>query len=197
MWSIVHHIFVREGNIILSYIIDNHHIVKKFREKEPAMWAKLDKLKVTLDSLITGDKAPSKEQMRTVINETVFADVLKEQEEALAKAKAAEEEATRVTLNKYMDQFLQDIKAGVRLTEKGTVFTDGSIRTIRTSARPKPSSGPRTSRTSTSTKRRPAPKSVFPARRSCWPFWRNTTTRCRTLRTRPSIAWPAWTSSTS
>lgn len=95
----------------------------------------MDKLKVTLDSLITGDKAPSKEQMRTVIYETVFADVLKEQEEALAKAKAAEEEAKRVTLNKYMDQFIKDIKAGIRLTEKGTVFTDGSIRTIRTSAK--------------------------------------------------------------
>ena len=109
--------------------------MKRFREKDPAMWAKLDKLKVTLDTLISGDKAPSKEQMRTVITEIVYADVLKEQEEALAKAKAAEEEAKRVTLNKYMDQFIKDIAAGLRLTEKGTVFTDGSIRTIRTSAK--------------------------------------------------------------
>ena len=109
--------------------------MKKFREKEPAMWAKLDKLKVTLDTLISGNTAPSKEQMRTIIGEVVYADVLKEQEEALAKAKAADEEAKRVTLNKYMDKFIKEIAAGTRLTEKGTVFTDGSIRTIRTSAK--------------------------------------------------------------
>ena len=109
--------------------------MKKFREKEPAMWAKLDKLKSTLDTLLTEGTAPSKERVVTIINEIVYADVLKEQEEALAKAKAAEEEAKRVTLNKYMDQFIKDIAAGHRLTEKGTVFTDGSIRTIRTSAK--------------------------------------------------------------
>ena len=109
--------------------------MKRFREKEPAMWAKLDKLKSTLDTLLTEGTAPSKERVVTIINEIVYADVLKEQEEALAKAKAAEEEAKRVTLNKYMDQFIKDIAAGHRLTEKGTVFTDGSIRTIRTSAK--------------------------------------------------------------
>ena len=109
--------------------------MKAFRKNESAMWAKIDKLQATLDTLISGDKAPSKEQMRTIISEIVYADILQEQEEALAKAKAAEEEARRVTLNKYMDQFIRDIASGTRLTEKGTVFTDGSIRTIRTSAK--------------------------------------------------------------
>ena len=109
--------------------------MKKFREKEPEMWAKLDKLKSTLDTILNEGTAPSKERVTTIINEIVYADVLKEQEEALAKAKAAEEEAKRVTLNKYMDKFIKDIAAGLRLTEKGTVFTDGSIRTIRTSAK--------------------------------------------------------------
>lgn len=71
--------------------------------------------------------------MRTIINETVYADVLKEQAEALAKAKAAEEEAKRMTLAKYIDQFIKSIQNGTRLTEKGTVFTDGSVRTIKTS----------------------------------------------------------------
>lgn len=109
--------------------------LQKFQAKEPKLWAKLDKLKQTLDTLLSGDEAPSKEKMRTIIDETVYADILKEQEEALAKAKAAEEAAKRVTLNKYMDQLLRDIASGKRLTEKGTVFTDGSIRTIRTSAK--------------------------------------------------------------
>ncbi len=109
--------------------------MKKFREKEPEMWAKLDKMKSTLDTILSEGTAPTKERVTTIINEIVYADVLKEQEEALAKAKAAEEEAKRVTLNKYMDQFIKDIAAGTRLTEKGTVFTDGSIRTIRTSAK--------------------------------------------------------------
>lgn len=107
--------------------------MKKFREKEPGMWAKIDKLKATLDTLLAGDTAPTKEKMRTIINETVYADVLKEQAEALAKAKAAEEEAKRMTLAKYIDQFIKSIQNGTRLTEKGTVFTDGSVRTIKTS----------------------------------------------------------------
>ena len=107
--------------------------MKKFREKEPGMWAKIDKLKATLDTLLAGDTAPTKEKMRTIINETVYADILKEQAEALAKAKAAEEEAKRMTLAKYIDQFIKSIQNGTRLTEKGTVFTDGSVRTIKTS----------------------------------------------------------------
>jgi len=107
--------------------------MKKFREKEPAMWAKLDKMKNTLDTILSEGTAPTKEKVVTIINEIVYADVLKEQEEALAKAKAAEEEAKRMTLAKYIDGFIKSIENGTRLTEKGTVFTDGSVRTIKTS----------------------------------------------------------------
>ena len=114
---------------------DSAQALQKFQTKEPKLWAKLDKLKQTLDTLLSGDEVPSKEKMRTIIDETVYADILKEQEEALAKAKAAEEAAKRITLNKYMDKLIRDIASGKRLTEKGTVFTDGSIRTIRTSAK--------------------------------------------------------------
>lgn len=78
----------------------------KFRDKEPEMWAKLDKLKSTLNTILEEKTVPSKEQVQTIINEVVYADVLKEQQEALAKAKAAEEEAKRVTLNKYVDKFI-------------------------------------------------------------------------------------------
>lgn len=108
-------------------------LIEKYREKEPEVFAKLDKLKQTINTILGGDKAPSKEQVQTVINEVVYADVLKEQAETLAKAKAAEEEAKRMTLAKYIDGFIKSIQNGTRLTEKGTVFTDGSIRTIKTS----------------------------------------------------------------
>lgn len=109
--------------------------MKKFREKDPAIWAKLDKLQQTLNSVTSRDKKPTPEEIQTIISEIVYSDVLKDQQEALAKAKAAEEEAQRVTLNKYIDQFIKDICAGKRLTEKGTVFTYDSIRTIKTSAK--------------------------------------------------------------
>ena len=78
----------------------------KFRDKEPEMWAKLGKLKSTLNTILEEKTVPSKEQVQTIINEVVYADVLKEQQEALAKDKAAEEEAKRVTLNKYVDKFI-------------------------------------------------------------------------------------------
>ena len=48
--------------------------LQKFQAKEPKLWAKLDKLKQTLDTLLSGDEAPSKEKMRTIIDETVYAD---------------------------------------------------------------------------------------------------------------------------
>ena len=70
----------------------NQKVMDRFRDKEPDMWAKLDKLKNTLNTLVAGETAPSKEQVQTIINEIVYADVIKEQEEALAKAKAAEKE---------------------------------------------------------------------------------------------------------
>ena len=48
---------------------DSAQALQKFQAKEPKLWAKLDKLKQTLDTLLSGDEVPSKEKMRTIIDE--------------------------------------------------------------------------------------------------------------------------------
>ena len=52
---------------------------------------------------------------------------MKRENEAKAKALAA---ANKMTLRKYIDQFRDEAKSGKRLTEKGTVYTAGTINAI-------------------------------------------------------------------
>lgn len=62
----------------------------------------MDKIKVIFDTLLTGNIPPTKEKMRAIINEIVYADILKEQDETLAKA--TERKAKRIILNNFINQ---------------------------------------------------------------------------------------------
>ncbi len=57
-----------------------------------------------------------------------------EKDAAIVKAtKEREEAANRVTLNQFIDQYIADIESGDRLTDRGTIYTSGTIKSIKTS----------------------------------------------------------------
>lgn len=70
---------------------------------------------------------------RALVDSVVLAEVKerKAKEEAEAKAKAAE--AKKMTLSKYIEQYLKEIKAGARQTDSGKCYSPETIRTIVTS----------------------------------------------------------------
>ena len=60
--------------------------------------------------------------MKDIVNFHVFSEVRKQEEEEAAFVKAEEAERNRVTLRKFIDQFLLDIKSGKRLSDRGTLY---------------------------------------------------------------------------
>ena len=113
-------------------------------KKSPAAWQKyLDKnaelsetmslLKTKFNATMTREVGISKEEFLEIIDSVVYRDIRAEEKEA-AEAKAkAEAEAKRVTLNRFIDSFIEDIKNGGRQTDKGTNYAPATIKAIKAS----------------------------------------------------------------
>ena len=106
--------------------------LQRYRSNDPKLWTKLDAIKQSLDSLCKQDTAPTKEQMRQVIDDIVYKEIEQEKQESIAKAKAAEEAAKKMTLNKYIDEFLKQIQNGTRITNRGTRYSLSTVKAIKT-----------------------------------------------------------------
>ena len=110
----------------------NTRALQRYRTNDPKLWAKLDKIKQSLDSLCKLETAPTKEQMRQIIDDIVYKEIEQEKKDSIAKAKAAEEAAKKMTLNKYIDEFIRQIQNGSRITNRGTRYSLGTVKAIKT-----------------------------------------------------------------
>ena len=71
------------------------------------------------------------DDVRQKCDNIIFAAQRAKEREKINEAAALEAEAKRVTLNKFIDQFLEDIKAGRRQTEKGTKYAASTVKSIK------------------------------------------------------------------
>jgi len=65
--------------------------------------------------------------VKEIVSSIVFSDIIKQEAEEAAR-KAAED---KMTLGKYIDLFVGQIKSGERLTEKGTLFAPATILAVK------------------------------------------------------------------
>lgn len=103
----------------------------KQSEEGVKIFSKLEKIERALNSLLEQDVIITAEQMTGIIDNIAF-----EEERELEKKRAEEEarkiaEANKMTLNKFIDVYLEQIIEGTRQTEKGRNYADGSIRSIK------------------------------------------------------------------
>ena len=105
-----------------------------------------------LDSLLTSGKAPTSEQVKEIIDDIYYRE---EREEAARKAeleRQAYEAAHKMTLNRFIDNFLGQIDSGARQTDQGRTMPP---RPSKASSRPptsgKPSSNPSVANTISTT----------------------------------------------
>ena len=106
--------------------------MNSYHDKNPELWGKLDKLKLTLNALLDGQQAPSKEEMKQAINNVMHESVKEEKKKAKEDAKKAEEEKKRVTIDQYIDDFETQITNGSRMTNRGTPYSLGTVKAIKT-----------------------------------------------------------------
>lgn len=103
----------------------------KQSEEGSIIFAKLAKIERTLNSLLEQDVVITAEQMTEIIDNIAFED-----ERELERQKAAEEarkiaEANRMTLNKFIAMYIEQISNGARQTERGMNFAFSTVKSIK------------------------------------------------------------------
>ena len=95
---------------------------------------KMAEIQDALDSLLTSGKAPTSEQVKEIIDDIYYRE---EREEAARKAeleRQAYEAAHKMTLNRFIDNFLDQIDSGARQTEQGKNYAPSTIKSIKQAA---------------------------------------------------------------
>ena len=102
-----------------------------FRKDYPDLVNKMDAIKSALDATLDNETPISLDDFKKIINSIIY----KEEREAEQKRQDEEREALRkanqMTLEKYMDIFLQGIESGEIRQAKNKPYTYNSIRNIR------------------------------------------------------------------
>lgn len=91
----------------------------------------LDQIAADIEADLSKKIRLSADDVRQKCDNIIFAAQRAKEQEKINEAAALEAEAKRITLNKFIDQFLEDIKAGRRQTEKGTKYAASTVKSIK------------------------------------------------------------------
>lgn len=111
----------KKGNLQMS----------NFLKQNPQIAEQIDELRLALDATLSKRNGITQEEFKQIIEDVQFrkareAERKRKEEEAAAKA-AAE----RMTLNKFIKQFHEDARTGKRLSFRGKVYSEGSLKSNR------------------------------------------------------------------
>lgn len=90
----------------------------------------VEAIRVTLDSKCSQGIALTNDDVRVIINEVLFSKQYEQERAEREEAERLAELEKKMTLNKFFKKFLDDIKDGTRMTEKGTLYAAGTIQSI-------------------------------------------------------------------
>ena len=106
--------------------------LKNFRDANPDLTAKMEEIRKALEATETRKKPCTKEEAVKIVNDVINKEEIEAQrrlEEEEAARKAAEQ---KMTLNKFIAQFLKEISNGSRKTDRGTPYALGTIKAAKT-----------------------------------------------------------------
>ena len=106
--------------------------LKNFRDANPVLTSKMDEIKKNLDAALRKTNPPTKEEMREIIDSVVLAEARAAQQRRKEEKKRIEEEEQKMTLNKFIANFLNEIQNGSRKTSRGTSYALGTIKAAKT-----------------------------------------------------------------
>ena len=105
--------------------------LNNFRDANPVLTGKMDTIKRNLDTTLKQEMPITKEEMREIIDSVVYAEARaakKRREEEQAQKEAEEK---RMTLNKYISKYTDQISTGARQTDRGRNYADSTVKTIK------------------------------------------------------------------
>lgn len=104
--------------------------------KDPAVakvFSDLEQIRSLVYDKLQEGKGMSAVEVKEVVNSVVYREKREAEAAMEAEAKRREEQAKKMTLSKYIEQYLKEIKAGARQTDSGKCYSPETIRTIVTS----------------------------------------------------------------
>lgn len=105
--------------------------LKNFRDANPDLTAKMDAIKRSLDSALKRETLLTKEEMREIIESVVYAEAREAQKRKADEKARKEAEAKRMTLNKYIDLYIEQVSNGARQTEQGRNYAYSTVKAIK------------------------------------------------------------------
>ena len=102
---------------------DNPDIKKLFN--------RLENIKNAVEGQIALGKALKSEDVKDLIEKVIFREAIEEEQRKQEELRLQQEEELRMTLIKYFEKFYNEAKNGSRITEKGTIYTPGTLTSIK------------------------------------------------------------------
>lgn len=94
---------------------------------------KIEQIRNAVDSRLKEGQVLTSDDVKKICNDIIYREEREEQLRQEEAKRRAEEEAKRMTLSKYIDQYVKDIFSGARQTERGNNFAHGTAKTFRES----------------------------------------------------------------
>lgn len=106
---------------------------QKFLDQNPKLAEYMEDLKTALNSTLNREVGISIEEFNTILDNVNYKEIREQERKEAAEAAAAEEEARRITLNQFIDNFIEEVKNGGRQTDKGTNYAPATVKAIKAS----------------------------------------------------------------
>ena len=91
----------------------------------------IDDIFKTFEDMMSDGVKMTNEKAQKVLHDCVFRVQKERRKKEEEERKQAELEAKKMTLRRYIDEFYSDAKEGIRLTEKNTVYSKGTLTSIK------------------------------------------------------------------
>lgn len=105
--------------------------LKNFRDANPELTAKMDAIKKNMDAVLKRETPITKEEMREIIDAVVFAEAREAQKRKKEEKAKKEAEAKRMTLNKFIELYKNQVEYGGRQTDKGRNYAPATVKSIK------------------------------------------------------------------
>lgn len=111
----------------------NSMLWQKYLDKNPELAETMNLIKTALNATQTRKTGISREEFLEIVDSVIYREIRAKEKEEAAAAAAEAEKLKRPTLNKYIDNFIEEIINGGRQTDKGTNYAPATIKAIKAS----------------------------------------------------------------
>lgn len=102
-----------------------------FRKANPQLAKKMDELKNALEATLTRDEGITQKEFTDIIDDVMYREAREAQKRKEEEKARQEAEARRMTLNKYIELYIDQVSNGARQTEQGRNYAYSTVKAIK------------------------------------------------------------------